>query len=170
MENKDKNKEAISLLQLLAMGSTGPAQQLLKKYGQSPAKSPQDLANKLADLYKRSPDKVAMEEEFVSIHPHKRFILKYTKAAPINNGTEMVQPIEVMTEKAPTTVEKKEEVKSSCEGCPGSCGKSSAEGKGAEAVSVDTINKIVSSNNTKFIVGTIGAIAVLGLLLHYKKI
>jgi len=70
-------KQEITLMTLLANESTSDSRKLLKKYGRSDANDHKDLEIKLAELYTATPDKVQLEKELASIHPHKNWILKY---------------------------------------------------------------------------------------------
>jgi hypothetical protein len=87
----------ISLQELIAVNSTPQAKKLVIKYGYSPARSYNDLLNKLKRLTLEHREDAL--KEFAEIHPHRDLILHYTQ-----------QENKV-----------KEEVKSSCNGddmCP----------------------------------------------------
>lgn len=150
---KQNNKEAISLLKVLAQGSTDKSRALLKAHGKGDAMNYTDLEAKLADLYRSAPDKIEIEKEFVAIHPHTEFILKYNKPQPpiIEAGL----PLDG----------KKEEEKASCEGTSCNCHKSSADGKNQVEVQKVT----VPHNNENVIIAAIAIVAVFGLFLHYSK-
>lgn len=79
--NKRTNdkKRDITLMTVLAYESTNDAQKLLKKYNQAPGKDYADLEVKLANLYFNVPDKVQLEKEMASIHPHKKWILEHVE-------------------------------------------------------------------------------------------
>jgi predicted metal-dependent hydrolase len=70
-------RQDITLMTLLANESVAESRKLLKKYGKEDAKDHKDLEVKLAELYFATPDKVQLEKELASIHPHKNWILKY---------------------------------------------------------------------------------------------
>lgn len=70
-------KQDITLMTLLANESTSDSRKLLKKYGVGDASNHKDLEVKLAELYFNTPDKIQMEKELASIHPHLKWILKY---------------------------------------------------------------------------------------------
>ena len=70
-------KQDITLMTLLANESTSDSRKLLKKYGVDDASNHKDLEIKLAELYFNTPDKIQMEKELASIHPHTKWILKY---------------------------------------------------------------------------------------------
>ena len=70
-------RQDITLMTLLANESVAESRNLLKKYGKEDAKDHKDLEVKLAELYFATPDKVQLEKELASIHPHKNWILKY---------------------------------------------------------------------------------------------
>jgi hypothetical protein len=77
MNRKQNNKKRdITLMTILAYESTNDAQKLLKKYNKPGGKDYADLEVKLADLYFNVPDKVQLEKEMASIHPHKNWILE----------------------------------------------------------------------------------------------
>lgn len=77
MNRKQNNKKRdITLMTILAYESTNGAQKLLKKYNKPAGKDYADLEVKLADLYFNVPDKVQLEKEMASIHPHKNWILE----------------------------------------------------------------------------------------------
>lgn len=171
-ENK---KKATSLLGLLALVSTGKSQDLLKRYGQTPAKDHKELELKLAKLWENAPDKIQLEKELVAIHPHKDFIIRYTKPSPIND-VEGIEPLEILIPKEakPATKEEKSncggcETKSNCDGCTV---KSSAAGDAPEKNDQDivtTVEKMMMQNNAKLFILTAGAVTAFGLYLHYNK-
>lgn len=76
-------KKEIGLLTLLANVKSKRSQDLLKKYGKPEAKGYEDLELKLAELYRDSDDKIALEKELAEMHPHKSFILRNLTPAPI---------------------------------------------------------------------------------------
>lgn len=76
---KIKKIEYATLLSVLANGSTAEARKLLKRHTGEDAMNVKDLEVKLAKLYAQSTNKFDLEKEFVQIHPHKEFIVKYTQ-------------------------------------------------------------------------------------------
>ena len=149
---KQNNKEAISLLKVLAQGSTDKARELLKSHGKGDAMNYADLEAKLAELYRTAPDKIEIEKEFVAIHPHTEFILKYNQPKPT-----------IVESALPLDGEKEE--KANCDGTSCPC-KSSAEGK--KEVEIQKVE--VPKNNLPII--TIGMVAIVGifaLYLHHNK-
>lgn len=79
-------KKDINLITLLANTRTGQLSDILKKYGNQEATSYDDLEMKVAEMYRTSPDKLAIENELANIHPHRSFILKHL--APKQEPTE----------------------------------------------------------------------------------
>ncbi len=148
MQEKN-NKEAISLLKVLAQGSTDKSRALLKAHGKGDALNYTDLEAKLADLYRTAPDKIEIEKEFVNIHPHTEFILKYNQPKPLN--IEAGLPL----------TDKKEETKANC------CGDCKSSADGAKEIDIQKVH--VPPNNANVIIGVIGIVAVFGLFLHYSK-
>ncbi len=90
MADKNKNRQFKTLLSTLANGSEIDARKLLKKHTGKDAENTQDLEVKLARLYTESTSKPELEKEFVDIHPHKGFILKYSaqKSPSAGNSSE----------------------------------------------------------------------------------
>ena len=103
---KQKNREYKTLLSVLANGSTEAAEKLLEKHSGEKAKDIDDLAEKLAKVYALSNSKLDLEREFAEIHPHKNFILKYTKPVEVIEK----QPLQPVEEKKDDTIVKKEVV------------------------------------------------------------
>lgn len=80
MTRKRQQKERdITLMTVLAYEATADSQKILKKYGREPGKGYGDLEVKLANLYFDTPDKVQLEKELASIHPHKKWLLEHTE-------------------------------------------------------------------------------------------
>jgi len=122
----------IPLLELLAYNSTLSAKDLLKKHKMPEAVGYRDLQDKLADLYEKSNDKIAVEKEFASIHPHRDLILKYLSPPPVETKVIIPEP------------------------------KSSAEGPLQGGVSLEEQLKMLKSNNVLIasvaIVGIVGLV------------
>ena len=148
-QTEQPKKEAISLLRVLAQGSTDKSRELVKAHGLGDAKSYSDLEEKLAQVYKNAPDKVEIEKEFVRIHPHTEFILKYNQPAP--QIIEKITPIVGADEK-----------KANCDGCSL---KSAADGK--NEIQIDKMP--VQVNHTPMVIGAVAIVAVIALYLHHNK-
>lgn len=86
-ERTNDKKKRITLLGVIANGSTSEARKLLKKYDQPDATNHEDLEYKLTKLYYNTPDKLQIEKELAEIHPHKEFILKYNAPEPKKEET-----------------------------------------------------------------------------------
>lgn len=108
-ERTNRKKQRVSLLGVIANGSTGDARRLLKKYNEPDAVNHKDLEMKLSRLYAKTDDKIQLEKEIAEIHPHKEFILHNLK--PVKPEPEP----EIMVEEV---MAKTKEMASS--GCP--CG------------------------------------------------
>lgn len=67
----------ISLQELIALNNTPKAKMLVMKYGYSPARSYNDLINKLVRLTKEHREDAL--KEFAEIHPHRDLILYYSQ-------------------------------------------------------------------------------------------
>lgn len=87
MARKNKHKKGEFLMSVLSNGSTDQALRLLKEKTGEIAENEKDLEYKLSKMYINSPDKMAIEKQLASIHPHKEFILKYL-APKIEKPTE----------------------------------------------------------------------------------
>ena len=91
---RKKGKLDITLMTVLANEATAKSRKLLKQYGEDDAKDYNDLEVKLAELYFKTPDKVKLEKELASIHPHKNWILKNTEPIVKKEEITIVEPIE----------------------------------------------------------------------------
>lgn len=78
-ERTNRKKQRITLLGVIANGSTGKARRLLKQYNMPDAVNHQDLEMKLSKLYAQTDDKIKLEKELADMHPHKEFILHNLK-------------------------------------------------------------------------------------------
>jgi hypothetical protein len=76
-KKKANNRTDITLMTLIANEATSPARKILKKYGEQDAKDYKDLEVKLAELYFKTDDKVALEKELAEIHPHRKWLMKH---------------------------------------------------------------------------------------------
>ncbi len=73
----------ISLQELIAVNSTPQAKKLVIKYGYRPARSYNDLLNKLKRLTLEHREDAL--KEFVEIHPHRDLILHYSQQENVVN-------------------------------------------------------------------------------------
>jgi len=71
----------ISLQELIAINNTPKAKALIVKYGYRPARSFNDLIQKLFQFTKEYKDEAL--KELAEIHPHKDLILNYAQLTPI---------------------------------------------------------------------------------------
>ena len=62
-ERTNRKKQRVSLLGVIANGSTGDARRLLKKYNEPDAVNHKDLEMKLSRLYAKTDDKIKLEKE-----------------------------------------------------------------------------------------------------------
>ena len=86
-QQKDRD---ITLMTVLAYEATAESQKILKKYGREPANGYSDLEVKLANLYFDTTDKVQLEKELASIHPHQKWLLEHTEPIVIIEKNEVV--------------------------------------------------------------------------------
>ena len=181
MANKNKkNTQYKTLLSVLAYGSTDKSRELLKKHTGSDAMNTKDLEEKLARVYALSSDKIGIEKEFAEIHPHKDFILKYTKPK-VELGA--LKPVEETAVKADIPTEVKNVIVhdgySNCEGSAtcncnkmsnacGCGGSSSADGdNGYSSAFGGTVNTI--NNQAIVVVGLVSVVAIVGMVLFLHK-
>jgi hypothetical protein len=161
MSNREKKsnknnslRQDITLMTLLANESTSDSRKLLKKYGKQDASNHKDLEVKLAELYFANPDKIQIEKELASIHPHKDWILKYYP-----------QNIEVVKEEpiVEATISKIENNSQADGGC--GCGGSS----NFDATSTQNIQKSLSPIDYVAILGVIGIIGLSFYVISKQK-
>lgn len=163
MKDTSKNKEYKSLISVLALGATDKSQDVLKQNGVEPAQSYEELEFKLAKLYSKAEDKVALEKKFAEIHPHSKFILKYLGKKP--SGIEDVQqrPEDVQAMSTELTPPKIVELSSNANGicsCP-MCTRAMSNLDG------DDVKKELKIDYTK--VAIVGIVAIFGMILLYRK-
>ena len=160
MSNREKKsnksnslRQDITLMTLLANESTSDSRKLLKKYGFKDADNHKDLEVKLAELYFANPDKIQIEKELASIHPHKDWILKYYP-----------QKIEVVKEepKVEETLSKIENISQADGGC--GCGCSSNFD-----ASTPNIQKSLSPIDYVAILGVVGIIGLSFYVISKQK-
>jgi len=171
-ERTDEKKKRITLLGVIANGSTSDARKLLKKYDQPDAINHEDLEYKLTKLYYDTPDKLALEKELAEIHPHKDFITKYIKPEPIKEET-------ILDEKFSTS----QAIGCRCNqiGCPdcedrlgrtkksNACGCSSFEGNSnanGSAITTEPSNKEMAIGSGILLVGMLGIITIFALSIN----
>jgi hypothetical protein len=173
-ERTNRKKQRVSLLGVIANGSTGDARRLLKKYNEPDAVNHKDLEMKLSRLYAKTDDKIKLEKEIAEIHPHKEFILH--NLAPVSSPAPeiMVEEVDAKTKEMATT------------GCPcgnpncrnnqvsNACGCSSFSGSSCACGSCSGIDGSGStkptspevSNNGLMIVSILGIITIFALSIR----
>jgi hypothetical protein len=161
-QRTQQKKQRVSLLGVIANGSTGDARRLLKKYGEPDATNHKDLEVKLSKLYAKTDDKIQIEKEFAEIHPHKEFILQYLAPKPIVSEPEItIEEVEAKTKAMAT---------GGC-GCgnpncrnsqvSNACGCSGADGSSTTPASNST-----SMNSGIMVLGILGIIGIFALSLR----
>jgi hypothetical protein len=78
-------KQTISLQELIAVNNPSKAKALVVKYGYRPARSYNDLIQKLFILTKEHREDAL--KDLVEIHPHKDLILHYSMPLSVDNET-----------------------------------------------------------------------------------
>jgi hypothetical protein len=165
MKDTSKNKEYKSLISLLALGSTDKSQDVLKQNGIEPAQSYEELEYKLAKLYSKAEDKVALEKKFAEIHPHSKFILKYLGKKPYGVEDIEQRPEDAQAMSTETTPPKIVELTSNANGnmlctCP-MCTQAMSNAEG------DDVKKELKIDYTK--IAIVGIVAIFGMVLLYRK-
>jgi hypothetical protein len=163
---EQQKKKIDGLLSLLANEATTDSRNLLKKYNKPDARNTKDLELKLADLYKNADDKIEMDREFCNIHPHKNFIVKYTKVSEPTE-TNVIAPHGVtMTEDKIKDILKSyinDGNYSNCEGNPNcSCNKSSFAGYN------ESFGTPIANNTNTIALTIVGIVAILGIVMQTK--
>lgn len=139
-KNQKTKPPTIPLLELLAYNSTISARNLLKKHNMPAAIGYSDLQHKLAELYEKSNDPLAVEKEFASIHPHRELILKHLAPPPVETKVIIPEP------------------------------KASAEGGISGGVSVEEQLKMLKSNNVLIAsVAIVGIVGLVIYMSSHKK-
>lgn len=150
MKSNNKKNEYKTLLSALAYGAPDDSQKLVVKYGETKAKDYDELEYKLAKIYANTPDKLEIEKEFASIHPHSKFILKYL-APKIDKKEDIVlKDIQVKDVESTNIPEQN----SNCCGCP-YCKSSSAEG--------DLPKTDIKNFDSVFILGIIAIVGIVAI-------
>jgi hypothetical protein len=155
----------ITIMSLLANCSTEESKRLLEKYNMSKPKNKKDLEFLLAKLYRGCDDKRQLEKDFAEIHPHKKFIQKYTTPKPSQlKEEEKIAPIPI-TNEIPNT---KSEVVSNTDGqctCSNCNNKSNFSNFNAD----ESNTKSQTFDKDKLIVyGMFGIVSILALVLIAK--
>jgi hypothetical protein len=154
-----KGNKKITIMGLLANGSTDDARLLLKKYGYPNARNKEELELTLAKIYKDADDKRKVEKDFAEIHPHKNFLKKYLTIEAPKPSMEIVA--EKIVETPLTTIE---ESTSNCNGDTAcSCCKSSFDGNQKSS------SLKFSENDKLIILGMFGIVSILALVIVSQK-
>lgn len=149
-------KKDISLMGVLANGNTAGCRKVLAKYGEPDAINHEDLEYKMAQLYRKSDDKIVLEKELAEIHPHKDFILNnLSKKEDV-----MPEPDPVVIEKSSgVIIEEANKQKTSC-----ACGCSNAEG-----VTANSSSTPVRFDNNVVVLGVLGIITIFAMMVITTK-
>lgn len=170
MQKPEKNKPAITLMTVLAKGATDESRELLQKYNMGNANNYFELETKLAKLYAKSSDKIEIEKEFVRIHPHKDFILKYNTPDGFEankNSLSVVDENEgLLRDSGMSSFNGKSNDKKSC-AC--GCQHSSFDGTGANKEIFGAVPNHSHHDTQTTVICVVGIIGLIGLFLHYKK-
>tara|TARA_R110001592_G_scaffold43848_5_gene141856 strand:- start:782 stop:1291 length:510 start_codon:yes stop_codon:yes gene_type:complete len=153
--HKAKKKE-ITLMTILANEATKESQAILSKYKKPKAQSYSDLEMKLAELYfAPKTDKIILEKELASIHPHKTWLIKTLE---LDKPTEKVEVIE---EIKPSKLSKETCTSDSCidEDCTthGNQGMSGFSGE-----QTPNSKSVLSRSNIE-IIGLVSVVGLIGL-------
>lgn len=146
-------RQDITLMTLLANESTSDSRKLLKKYGRPDAKNHKDLEIKLAELYFATPDKIQIEKELASIHPHKDWIVKY-----FPENTKLVELGPTEAEEIPKTENKSQ--------ADGSCACGCGSGSSNFDASTNPTPNIQKSLTPIDYVAILGVIGIIGLSFY----
>ena len=168
-ERTNSRKKRITLLGVIANGSTSEARKLLKKYDEQDAVNHEDLEFKLTKLYSKAPDKIELEKELANIHPHKEFIMKYN--SPKTELTEI--PADVIAKTKSMAINPEQYSTSNM--C-GSCGSSFGGISNACGCSVSNATGTTSTNKTEsqssslnsgiLVMGMLGIITIFALTIR----
>jgi len=182
-KNKHKNKKERAketLLSTLAYGSELESRAMLKEATGEDAKNTEDLQVKLARMYAVSPNKIDIEKKWAEIHPHKDFILKYTKPKEELMPLKPDELVELKKEETPSmTSTVIHDGYSNCSGNPNcscnkmsnACGCSGFNGFSNASGNETSSNAIGNNQNAVMVVGIVSVVAILGivLFLHQKN-
>jgi len=175
-ERTNSKKQRITLLGVIANGSTGNARRLLKKYDMPDAVNHQDLEMKLSKLYAQTDDKIQLEKEIAEIHPHKEFILHNLAPTTTPDPDIMVTEVNAKTKEMATDNNggscpcgnpncPNNQTSNAC-GCSHFGGTSNACGScsGVDGTQTTTPQPI-SMNNGLMVLGIVGIISIFALAL-----
>ena len=162
-EKTNSLKKDITLMGVLANGSTADARRLLKKYNEPDAVNHEDLEYKLTKIYKNADDKKVLEKELAEIHPHKEFILKNLS---IPEAPMQMDPVDMKIEeeyKKPCTcqLETTMSYMNGAKSC--SCGCSGFDGQTTSS------QPIIKTDNTVAVLGVLGIITIFAMIIINKK-
>jgi hypothetical protein len=173
-ERTNNKKQRITLLGVIANGSTGNARRLLKKYNIPDAVNHQDLEMKLSKLYANTDDKIQFEQELAELHPHKDFILKNLKPIKPTEPDAMVTEANSITKQMATDTNSSgcscgnpncnNNITSNACGCSKFNGYSNAGGS-CSGVDGTGSTQPISMNNGIMVLGIIGIISIFALAL-----
>ena len=173
-------KQDISMLALMSNQNTHGCRKYLKKIGKDDCKNHLDLELSLAEVYKAAPDKLVVEKEFASLHPHKDFILKHLAPTPTPEETIIIEnPDEVAAAEQSKQNIVDENFHNCCGGvssADGSCNcrscqekKSNSCGSGYSSFSGAEENKKAEKNIDITIIGLVSVVALFGMVIIMKK-
>jgi hypothetical protein len=168
-ERTNNRKKRVTLLGVIANGSTSDARKLLMKYDEPDAKNHDDLEYRLTKLYQKAPDKIQFEKELSAIHPHKDFILKYN--SPVPELTEIPKEVIDITKQMATNPE--DYSTSNCCGnssfggksCACGCGKSNLTGSANDPIQSQNASGL---NAGMMMMGMLGIITIFALTIRNK--
>jgi len=167
-ERASDKKARVTLLGVIANGSTREARNLLKKYNQQDAKDYTDLEYKLTKLYRTTDDKIQFEKDLAEIHPHKDFIKKYC-VLPIETEITVSVPCRCGSENCPSTIggtcpKSVVENKSNAGGCS-CCGVDGSCQPTSNASGIDLAPTITTKTDGLMVLGILGIISIFALTL-----
>ena len=165
-ERTNSRKKRVTLLGVIANGSTSDARKLLKKYDEPDATNHDDLEFKLTKLYAKAPDKIQLEKELAEIHPHKEFILKYN--APKAELTEIPKDVIEKTKAMATGTDKScmcGSCGSSFSGSSNACGCGSSNANGLPTNSQSS-SQGMGLNSGIIVMGMLGIITIFALTIR----
>lgn len=173
-ERTQRKKQRMTLLEVIANGSTGEARRLLKKYNEPDATNHKDLEFKLSKLYQKTDDKVKLEKEIAEMHPHKEFILHNLAPATVTEPEIMVAEVDEKTREMATggcgcgnPNCRNNQVSNAC-GCSSHFGgNSNACGcSGVDGTNSLQTTKPMSMDNGLMILGIVGIISIFALSIR----
>jgi hypothetical protein len=161
-ERTNNRKKRVTLLGVIANGSTSDARKLLMKYDEPDAKNHDDLEYRLTKLYQKAPDKIQFEKELSAIHPHKDFIMKYNTP----ELTEIPKEVIDITKQMATTPENYSTSNfSDTKSCACGCGKSNLTGSTNDPIQSQNASGL---NAGMMMMGMLGIITIFALTIRNK--